>query len=45
MEVTDMTIFKKWKLRKQLKDLSGKSKYAMQKMDEHEQNEDSTEWK
>lgn len=40
-----MNIFKKCKIKKQIKNLSEKSQYAMKKMEEHLYDEDCTEWK
>lgn len=40
-----MNIFKKYKIKKQIKNLSEKSQYAIKKMDEHSHDEDCTEWK
>lgn len=40
-----MNIFKKYKIKKQIKNLSEKSQYAIKKMEEHSYDEDCTEWK
>ena len=40
-----MNIFKKYKIKKQIKNLSEKSRYAIKKMDEYSHDEDCTEWK
>lgn len=38
-------IFRRYKTKKQIKDLSEKSQYAMKKMEEHLHDEDCTEWR
>ena len=38
-------IFRRYKIKKQIKDLSEKSQYAMKKMEEHLRDEDCTEWR
>lgn len=38
-------IFRRYKTKKQIKDLSEKSQYAMKKLEEHLHDEDCTEWK
>lgn len=40
-----MTIFKRHKIKKQIKSLHDKSEYAMTKMMEHQNDEDAIVWK